>query len=138
MGKIISLISSGVWPYVILLLIVGGFVWFGVEFSSRGAEIRQASLRLRSVTASKDSLQTALDYARTDIKKAQADRKEDSVNYAKTIAATQKTCFDVKVDRDYWKDYAEKVESGEWCPEFYGLFKKKKRLVRCVPHSGEQ
>ena len=133
MGKIFSLISGGVWPYVNLLTIIGGFVWFGVEFNSRGAALRQAHGEISSVTFSKDSLQTVLDYARTDINKAEVDRKADSVNYAKTIAATQKTCFDVKADRDYWKDYAEKVESGEWCPEYYGLFKKKKRLVRCVP-----
>lgn len=138
MGKIFSLISGGVWKYVILLAMIGGFVWFGVEFSSRGAELRQASQRLRSVTVSKDSLQAVLKNERVLLRQAQADREADSVNYARTIVETQKTCFDMKADRDYWKDYAEKVESGEWCPELYGLFKKKKRLVRCVPHSGEQ
>jgi len=133
MGKIFSLISSGVWSYVILLSIIGGLLWFGVEFSSRGAALRQAQGTIKAMMVIKDSLQSVLDYAQADIKKAQVDRKADSVNYANTIAATQKTLIDVKADRDYWNDYAAKVESGEWCPEFYGIFKKKKRLVRCVP-----
>jgi hypothetical protein len=131
MKKLLNLFSGGVWPLIILLAMVGGLFWLGVEFKSRGDELRSAALRLRSVTASKDSLQTVLDFARAGLRQAQAERVEDSLNYSKTIQDTQKACSEVKADRDYWKDYAEKVESGEWCPEYYGIFKKKKRLVRC-------
>jgi hypothetical protein len=58
--------------------------------------------------------------------------ENDSLMYAGMIADLQRMVLTLRKDRDYWKDWSEKLESGEFCVEWYGLFKKKKRLVKCV------
>jgi len=109
-----------------VLLTFACLILIGIEFNSRGVKLKAEKRLTDSLT------QTVKVYQKTFIG-LKNKAVNDSANYAKTIQATQQTCFDIKTDRDYWKDYAEKVESGKWCPEMYGLLKKKKRLVPCVP-----
>lgn len=126
MKKIFSVFSGGVWPLIILLAMIGGLIWFGVEFKSRGDELKAEKVLTDSLTKKTQNIEKRIVALNAKV-------MEDSSNYAKIIMDTQKSCLGVMADRDYWKDYAEKIESGKWCPEIYGWLKKKKRLVPCKP-----
>lgn len=121
-----KIFNTGLWPIIIILALAGTLIWFGIEFKSRGDELKAEKVLT-------DSLTIKVTDQQADIVAIAVKSKLDSSNYAKTIQATQSTCAALKADRDYWQGYATKVESGIWCPEYYGLLKKKKRLVKCNP-----
>jgi hypothetical protein len=118
-------IKAILWLSIIVLALFATLIWFGIEFKSRGDELT-AEKKLT------DSLSHTISGYHKKISGLKAKAAIDSANYAKTIQDTQQTCLSIKTDRDYWKDYAHKVESGRWCPEMYGFRKKKKRLVPCA------
>lgn len=140
MKKFFSVLGGGVWPYIILLLLVVGLIGFGIKFNERGNKIAAHKQEMKDL---KSKHEAALDSALADARYWQKELKKsskiidglrlrsasDSLNYIKMIAAVQNTCVSLKTDRDYWKDFAQKLETGDFCVEHYGLFKKKTRLV---------
>lgn len=119
-----------------LALLAG--VWVNSLYNKAG-RLSDAVAAQERLILKKDSTLAAvrLDYAArlvakdsviAGVKKA---AKDDSVMYGRMIADIQTMVVTLRKDRDYWKDWSEKLESGEFCVEWYGLFKKKKRLVRC-------
>ena len=140
MKRLLGLFSGGVWPIVILLLLVLGLIFICIEFNKRGNAIAVHEQEMKDLklnhqaalgSAIKDTrnCRKEIEDFENTIEKLHEGISDDSLNFAKTILSIQSVVVSIKKDRDYWKDFAEKLQTGDFCVEEYGLFKKKTRLV---------
>jgi hypothetical protein len=164
MGKILGWITGIKLPsagtvivVVAVLTVLGGLVAVGIlsySYAERGSRIEklegdiaswenEKKIWIREQLAlmdERDSLVAAFD-------SAQAAAREDSVNYAKRETQMQLTIRDVRkkaaddkavlvADRDYWKDYADKLESGDYEVKMGVWPFRGKKLVKKSPPAG--
>jgi hypothetical protein len=136
--KLLDWVVNNIYLLLILAAVLFG-VWVNALYN-RAGRLSEAVATQERLILKKDSLMAVVrsahelelkikDQVILDIR---AGCSADSAMYNGMIVDVQRTLLEIRKDRDYWKDWAEKLESGEFCVEWYGLFKKKKRLVRCV------
>jgi peptidoglycan hydrolase CwlO-like protein len=118
-------------PALLLLIVVAGLVWVGYDYANQKQEIKDLEAKVSNHLNTIDSLQSYVSHQNFLIEKQKTKSNEDSVFCKKNIESLQKMILELKKDRDYWKDWAGKLETGEFCVEKYGIFKQKKRLVPC-------
>lgn len=129
------------WPVLIVLAVLGGVGFLGYDYAEKKVELRQAKddLRqaqsdnekcLRQAQADKKQAQGALRQAQGEIDRLRKEVHEDSLLVMKQVADLQGVILKLREDRDYWKDFAEKMETGLYCIERQGILRKKV-LVPC-------
>lgn len=130
--KILNLIGGkGIGVLAVVLVLILAVFFLGREFNARGVKIDELK---GEVTEYQLKLKTCLRQAQADSVRAQAvlrQAQDDSLVYVHQVGELQKVILDLRNDRNYWKDYAGKVESGKYCTEWYGFMNLKKRLVPC-------
>jgi len=135
--KVLGWVVNNIYLLLILAAVLFG-VWVNALYN-RADRLSEAVATQERLILKKDSLMAVMrnshelelkikDQVILDVR---AGASADSAMYTRMISDIQRTLTVIKKDRDYWKDWSEKLESGEFCVEWYGLFKKKKRLVRC-------
>jgi len=126
-----KVVNAKALPFVFLLLLVCGLMWLGFDYGAKRQEVKEltASLEIKEKLA--DSLITQLAMKGFEVETLKERLAADSVICKDQNEGLQKLILDIKKDRDYWKDWAGKLETGEFCVEYFGFFKQKKRLVPC-------
>lgn len=104
-----------------IIAIFGSGLYFGNDYQKTKQKVEDLSAEI----SKKDSVLILKDQQIAMCKK-------DTLLYKDQIKDLQGLILKIKKDTDYWKEYAAKLESGEYCLEYYGWMKRKKRLVKCL------
>jgi len=128
MGKLLGLIMGMKLPSLgniigyCLMLVALGSVWFvGYSYAERGNKIKELQLDIKNWEKEKKiwlkkqiSLNKSNDSLAVVVGSARADKTEDSLNFVSREQDFQKVIAELRADRNYWKDYGTKLESGEY------------------------
>lgn len=125
-----GLVFKGWWPVIVILALISGLIWFGIDYANTKQEVKDLEVKLEAKQKIADSLGLALVKCGKEVAEAKKATKADSVMMKGQIEDLQKLTVEIRADRDYWKDFAEKLETGEFCIERKGL-RRKKVLVPC-------
>lgn len=128
LGKVIH---AKALPFVFLLLMVCGLMWLAFDYGNTKTKVKDLTASVEIKERMADSLITQLAMKGFVVETLRKRMADDSVICKDQNEGLQKLILAIKKDRDYWKDWADKLETGEFCVEKYGFFKQKKRLVPC-------
>jgi hypothetical protein len=109
------------WWLGVIIIIFGAGLYFGNDYQKAKQEVKDLSAEI----SKKDSVLILRNQQLEFFKK-------DTLLCKNQIKELQSLILKIRKDTDYWKDYAAKLESGEYCLEYYGWMKRKKRLVKCL------